>query len=259
MNSPAPDLRTPAEWAEHFGVTGLVAEEWQEHSRLAGYGESAVLADVPDWERTMTELEFRRTLHGSWSPPRDTDRPRLSSRARSKKMPKFTPTPEAVLDALGSYRGWVPSTELTKVLAEPLGWHGYNLPPNAKVMTILKALALAGTVIERGDAADAARIPSAVRPEGSSKEWLLATTYESLHDDRRLDEAEHTRRRAKLDGFLASLEETLVPKVDYSHLTRLAYVAGTFDPDANTGRIAMDWATMERIIDLSPRTWRGDA
>jgi hypothetical protein len=251
------DLRLPAEWAEHFGITGLVAEEWQHFEREYVDGKY-VDADIPEWDRPQTEAEFRRTLHGAWAPPKTEGQRYASSRDRSKKMPKFTPTPEAVRDALGNYRGWIPTTEVTKTLAEPLGWHGYNLPPNTKVMKLLKALVADGTVIDQADATDAARIPTAVRGEGSSKEWMLSTTYDSLREDRRLDEAEHDRRRAKLAGFLAALEETLVAEVDYSHATRLAYVDGIFDRDADTGQIRMDWETMERIINLSPRRGPSD-
>lgn len=247
------DLRIPLEWAEHYGITGLVAEEWQEHTTY-GYGATLTTEEKPDWQRPMTDDEFKRRLHGSWSPTYDESVPRYQRKARvdrTKKMPKFAPTVEAVRDVLGTFRGWVDTTSITQALGEPLGWDRQNTPPNSKVLKALKTLQEEGVVIEQDDVKDRQRIPNARRPEGNSKMWMTVSVYEGLIEDRRLDEAEHERRIEKLHGWLDSLAEGL--PVAYSHSNRLCFVDGAFEADADTGKITMDWSVMEQIINLSPR------
>lgn len=253
MSTPDTDLRTPSEWAEHYGITGLVPEEWQHFAKVKDANDDWVDGPVPEWERPQTHTEFRRTLHGEWRPPVTNENRYARQAPRSKKMPKFAPTAEAVLDALGEHYGWVPTTAVTRTLAEPMGWHGYDLPPNTKVMNHLKALAEAGTVVEENSGIDNVRIPTAKRGEGTTKMWMTAAIYESLKADRTTDEGEQYRRTAKLAGWLSSLDPTLPAEVAYSHGTRLMYVEGEYVADADSGRITLDWATMERIINLSPR------
>jgi hypothetical protein len=248
------DLRLPSEWAEHFGITGLVEDQWQEHARISGYGDTAVMADVPDWQRAMTEQEFKRAVHGGYKPTYADDVPRhqrTASVPRTKKMPKFAPTDEAVSDALGSFRGWIDTSGVTQALAEPLGWSNQVLPPNGKVLTRLKAMREAGTVVEHDDVEDKRRIPNARRGDGNSKMWLLVSSLNDLIEDRRLDEEEHKRRRTKAATFVASLDPALVPDVAYSNRARLAFEDGTFIPDADSGTITMAWTTLERLIDIA--------
>lgn len=201
----------------------------------------------------MTDRQFIRLLHGTWNPPADENVPKWKQRKyvdRTKKMPTFRVESEAVIDVLGEFRGWVDTTSVTQALAEPLGYAApTHLPPNTKTLTVLRALAADGIVLEEGDATDLRRIPTSRASNG--KKWMLRSVYDDLICDRELDEVEHGRRVEKLTGWVAGLDETLVPDLRYTHSKRLAVVGGEFDPALDSGTVTVPWAALERLIDLS--------
>jgi hypothetical protein len=248
-------LHTPAEWAALFGITGLVAAEWQDRATtrvprkedpMLGTIYDRVEGPTPDWDRPMTEREFKHRLHGVWYPGRSNpDAPawqRNFGKDRTKRMPRFAPTREQVLDALGEFTGWVETSAVTEVLAEPLGYTVGSLPPNTKVLALLRELHNERLVVEIGDPIDRDRIPKQ-RRGGNAKEWLLRSVYDGLVADRDDDQTEHDRRRTKLALVDPSGAAT------YSHNSKLMFVDGNYAPSLDTGTVTVPWALMESLID----------
>lgn len=246
------EMRTPPEWAERFGITGLVEPEWQSHRVISGYGSDAVRHELPDWQRPMPEGEFVRILHGTFIADQAPGAPSYmrESKQRSKKMPKWAPTREAVLEVLDGRRSFLDTSSVTAELAVPLGWGRSALPANTKVLTILKGLQSEGLVVE---AADAGKDPAyGLSAAGGSKMWMRSDRIEALDEDRRLDNNEKARRVDKLHGWLAAWNPDFTGNYHHGG-SKPMFVDGEYDPDEDFGTVTLDWSVVEALINATAR------
>jgi len=242
------DLRTPPEWAEHYGITGLVPEEWQQKERPYSGARARVDDErVPLWEMAMPPSRFRSLLGVNIARG-------YGFEARSKEMPPFRPTPEAVLDVLGDHRGWVPTAKVLDELVTPLGYcpSQDHLPKGgkAKVTKILKALHEEGKLVERTTLHRRGG-PGTIPVSGGNygvadnhKCWILASIYEEMTYDITLDRAEEERRRDRLAQWADNLG---TDDVNYSHPSRPIYTDGVLTGDG--GKVTLPWDLVEAIIE----------
>lgn len=174
------ELKTPPEWAEHYGITKLIERQWAPGLKRRGYPEArrrcanvdptkssgyVDLADGNLWTTPLSSTEFRSLLFDDiiGTPGR-----------RTYKLPVFDPSVRQVWDLLIETDGWISATDITTQLAEPLGYlPNVKVPPNAKVNKILDGLRAEGVVVV-GVLDHDHRHPHASTRNGNSRLWTTS-------------------------------------------------------------------------------------
>ena len=174
------ELKTPPEWAEHYGITKLIAGQWA--PGLNRRGISAARRRCPNidqtgrtayvdlgngdlWTTPLSSAEFRSVLFDDiiGTPGR-----------RTYKLAVFDPSIRQVWDLLIETDGWITATDITTRLAEPLGYlPNIKVPPNTKVNKILDGLRAEGVVVLQTPGHDH-RHPHVSARGGTSRLWTTA-------------------------------------------------------------------------------------
>lgn len=183
------ELKTPPEWAEHYGITKLIERQWAPGLNRRGYsgarrrcanvepgGKSGYvdLANGNLWTTPLSSTEFRGLLFDDiiGTPGR-----------RTYKLVVFDPSIRQVWDLLIATDGWISATDITTRLAEPLGYlPNVKVPSNAKVNKILEGLRAEGVVVLQTPDHDH-RHPHVSTRGGNSRLWTTAEHIEQWDAD----------------------------------------------------------------------------
>lgn len=174
------ELKTPPEWAEHYGITKLIASQWAPGLQRRSYSDARRRCANVDgsgksnyidlsagdlWTTPLSSTEFRSVLFEDiiGTPGR-----------RSYKLTVFDPSPRQVWDLLIETDGWITATDITTRLAEPLGYlPNIKVPPNTKVNQILADLQADGVAVLQTPDHDH-RHPRVSDHNGNARFWTTA-------------------------------------------------------------------------------------
>jgi hypothetical protein len=251
------ELLTPPQWAEKFGYTGLVEEEWQHVEQIRTWKagrESKYLTDPRvAWERPISQQGFVELAQGKWRDPSlDRSSPYHYGKKRSGKPPRFAPTEEAIVDLLADAGKWTTTVWITDRLIANLGLGDATSNHRSKVVKVLEGLVEQDRVVRyRGPGAGTTKEiqtvdhvgPHADRNNVSAK-WCLTEQLDQWRIERDAFYAEDARRQDLVVGF--DIEHTAVTGgrgLGYGGAKAPVYNGEPYD-----NPITFSWPQFERLV-----------